>query len=224
MFEDGHLLLVLHAPPRPDEDERKGRFFWRDASGEWHSSEGGTGPQVLDRHLSDYAELLESYDVKESNATTSEDYFAVLEALAPLHRATRNMHTVLQDARKLCPSDRDIINLRDRSYDLERTGDLLYTETKNQLDFAVAKQAEEQSRASHRMAVAAHRLNVLAAFFFPIVTLCAIFGVNLTHGFEETESPGPFLVLIAVGLVCGVLLTSLISSKPANVLEKRAKD
>ena len=223
MFEDGHLLLVLHAPPQPDEDERQGRFYWREPTGVWHSSEGGTGPQVLDRHLSDYAELLESYDVKEANATTSEDYFDVLEALAPLHRATRNLHRVLQDARKLCPSDRDIINYRDRSYELERTGDLLYSETKNQLDFVVAKQVEGQAKASHRLAIAAHRLNLLAAFFFPIATLSAIFGVNMTHGFEKAGGPGPFLVLIAVGLVMGILLTSIVSSKPTSLPEKRVK-
>ena len=29
MAADGHLLLVLHRPPGPEDAERSGRFFWR---------------------------------------------------------------------------------------------------------------------------------------------------------------------------------------------------
>ena len=39
MFCDGHLLLVLHRPPKEDEVQRKGRFFWRSPDGTWTSSE-----------------------------------------------------------------------------------------------------------------------------------------------------------------------------------------
>ena len=35
MHEEGHLLLVLHAPPSPDSPHREGRFFWRDHAGQW---------------------------------------------------------------------------------------------------------------------------------------------------------------------------------------------
>ena len=34
MKADGHLLVILHAPPKPDVAEREGRFFWRDARSE----------------------------------------------------------------------------------------------------------------------------------------------------------------------------------------------
>ena len=61
---------------------------------------------------------------------------------------------------------------------------LLYNEARNSLDFSIARRGEEQARSSHRMAVSAHRLNLLAAFFFPIATLTALFGVNLRHGLE----------------------------------------
>ena len=71
----------------------------------------------------------------------------------------------LQEARKLVPDDRDLINLRDRAYEIERTADLLYNTAKNAMDFTIAVRAEEESRASRRMAVSAHRLNILAAFF-----------------------------------------------------------
>ena len=43
MAADGHLLLVLHAPPKPDDPERVGRFFWRNPQGEWLSKDLGSG-------------------------------------------------------------------------------------------------------------------------------------------------------------------------------------
>ena len=43
MCEDDQVLLVLHAPPKPDEDERYGRFFWRKADGTWVSDQLGEG-------------------------------------------------------------------------------------------------------------------------------------------------------------------------------------
>ena len=103
----------------------------------------------------------------------------MLEQLTPIHRAVQNLYQVLQEARNMCPDYRDIIDVRDRAYVIERTADLLFSGTKNSLDFIVAKRAEEQVHASHRMAAAAHRLNILAAFFFPIITLTTIFGVDV---------------------------------------------
>ena len=43
MAADGHLLLVLHAPPKPEAAEREGRFFWRNPQGEWTSKDLGSG-------------------------------------------------------------------------------------------------------------------------------------------------------------------------------------
>jgi hypothetical protein len=71
---------------------------------------------------------------------------------------------------------------------------------------------------SHQMSVAAHRLNVLAAFFFPIVTLMAIFGANLQHGLEgwdKLNGPLPLIVVLAAGLLCGVVLTGFVT-RPAR--------
>jgi len=71
----------------------------------------------------------------------------------------------------------------------------------------MAKSAEAQGKSSIDMAKAAHRLNVLAAFFFPIVTLAGIFGVNLRHGLEGIPAPFAFLSLVGVGLFFGMILT-----------------
>ncbi|RIK83087.1 MAG: hypothetical protein DCC68_04550 [Planctomycetota bacterium] len=211
MIHEGHVLLVLHRPPKPDEEQREGRFFWRKPDGTWLSSESGGGLASLEAHIQEYADLVERYDQREERATTAAEYFDVIQAVTPIHRAARNLHQVLQDARKAVPEDRDLIDFRDRAYDIERNAELLYTDTKNGLDYALARRAEEQAAAAHKMSVAAHRLNVLAAFFFPIATLSAVFGVNLQHGWENAPGPGPFVTLLAAGLVCGFLLKGYIT-------------
>src|SRR5687767_3348606 len=50
MLAGGHLLLVLHEPPGPDDTHRVGRFFWRDIDGSWKSNNLGPGIQALRKH------------------------------------------------------------------------------------------------------------------------------------------------------------------------------
>ena len=217
---DGHLMLALHAPPKPDEHERRGRYFWRKPDGTWADSSRGTGLNSLQKHLNEYADILEEYDDQEERAVSAEDHFAILEGLAPIHRAAQHLHQVLQEARQLCPQDRSILDFRDRAYEIERTAGLLYNGAKSALDFTVAKRAEEEARSSHRMAVAAHRLNILAAFFFPIATLGAAFGMNLEHRFEKAWVPYPFVAVIVVGLILGVVLKSFVT-RPYETAQAR---
>ena len=214
MAADGHLLLVLHAPPRPSENQRHGRFFWRDPAGQWTSKDRGTGINALNKHLEEYEEVINKLDRLEEQATTSHEYFAILEQLSPVHRAATNLHNVLQAARKECPDFRELINLRDRAYEIERTAELLLAEVKNALDVAVAKRAEEQSASSHQMSIASHRLNILAAFFFPLATLMAIFGANLRHGWEDVWPPIPMLVVLGLGLALGGILAAFVTTRP----------
>lgn len=216
MAAEGHLLLVLHAPPKPDDTDRVGRFFWRNPQGDWLSKDLGSGIRALGLHIDEFEDLLNKLDREEAQANTIEDYFRVLEQLAPIHRTVRNLYQVLQEARQLCPDDREILNMRDRAYALERSAELLFQETKNSLDFRMAKQAEVQARAAERMVVAQHRLNMLVAFFFPIATLTTIFGVNLQHGYENRYVPNLFLGTIAVGLALGIVLTLFIARRPRS--------
>ncbi len=216
MFQEGHLLLVLHAPPKSQDAERHGRFFWRNPQGEWTSKDLGVGIRSLAKHIEEYEEIIARLDREEEQATTADRCFQVLEDLAPVYRSARNLHLVLQEARKLCPDDPDIINMRDRAYTIERNAELLYGETKNALDYAVVKRAEEQAQASRHILVASHRLNMLVAFFFPIATLTAVFGVNLEHGFEHKHSPHLFLGTIAIGLLLGLVLTAFVGRRHRN--------
>ena len=213
IFEEGHLLLVLHAPPKPDDPARTGKYFWRNLDGQWASNGFGSGIQALGTHIDEYEDAVAQLDRLEEQATTADQFFHILENLAPVYRAARNMHQVLQDARKLCPDDPHILNMRDRAYAVERNAELLFEGAKNALDFAVAKRAEDQALSSRNMALAAHRLNILAAFFFPIATLTTIFGVNLKHGYEEQFAPFLFVGTISVGLLLGLILTVFVTKR-----------
>ncbi len=214
MAADGHLLVILHDPPGPEEVERQGRFFWRQPDGTWHASQGN-GPEALASYLEEYQQLLEGLEEQEKGSETARDYFEVLRELTPVVRASRNMHLALQQARDLVPRSKGLINLRDRAYANERMAELLYSDSKNSLDFVIARRSEQQAEASHQMAVSSHRLNVLAAFFFPIATLSAIFGVNMRFGLEQDRmnSIVPFVSMLLLGLVTGFVLKSLITRK-----------
>lgn len=165
---------------------------------------------ALEQHLAEYEDILDKLDDEEDHAQSAGALSAILEQLTPLYPSARNLHQVMQEARKTVPDDRGLINLRDRAYDIERTAELLYNGVKNSLDLAVARRAEEQARSSQRMATAAHRLNVLAAFFFPIATLSAVFGVNLEYGLEGMHGPYLFLALITTGVITGALLPAFV--------------
>ena len=120
----------------------------------------------------------------------------------------------MQAARELLPGVREIIDLRDQTVGLRRAIDLLSSETKNALEFEIALQGERQAKLSHQMNVSAHRLNILAAVFFPLVTLTGIFGMNLNSGIVRAlgEKPAFWLVLSA-GVLIGVCLYALISRR-----------
>ncbi len=213
MAADGHLLLVLHKPPKAGDNERLGRFFWRRPDGSWLSNVLGQGAAAIGRHLGEFSELVEKFDRLEENATTIDQMFNIIESMSPVQRSARNLHSALQEARTLIASDRDLINLRDRAYEIERAAELLLAEVQNALEFALAKKTEEQTAAAHQMALASHRLNLLAAFFFPIVTLCSIFGVSLQHGVEDIiKPPFAFLGVIGIGLVMGFILCSILAA------------
>ncbi|HVK08337.1 MAG TPA: hypothetical protein VM597_06120 [Gemmataceae bacterium] len=214
MLADGHLLLILHEPPTPGVAERSARAFWRNPAGDWTSKGPGDGPHALKRHVAEFAERVEALEARWQSAGAAADYFELLRELAPLHRTTRNLHAVLQEARELVPGDRDLINLRDRVGDIERTIELLHGDARNGLDFTIAHQAERQAEQSFGMAMAAYRLNVLAAVFFPIVTLGAVFGMHLDNGLRDTATPAHFWGLLAVALLGGVLLARAIARKP----------
>ena len=121
----------------------------------------------------------------------------------------------LEEARKALPEERTLIDHRDRAYDLSRQAELLYEDAKNSMDVAVIRRADEQASSTHQMTVAAHRLNMLAAMFFPFATLGAIFGTTLTDNWSWSHSALPFILFLMTGLLIGLTLAQFIA-RPAN--------
>lgn len=214
MFADGHLLLVLHAVPKPDEDQRVARLFWRAPDGSWQSNKLGPGIKALQKHLNDYAEVLERLEEAEEQGQRADDFLAVLHENGPLQRAARNLYTTLQEARQFVPEDRDVLICRDRAYAIHRAAELLQNDTRNDLDADIARRAEQQAEHSHKIALAGHRLNLMAAAFLPIATLASVFGMNLDHGLHPTLAPWPFWAVLAAGIFLGLLLRASLSNKP----------
>ena len=204
MSAEGHLLLILHELPSLDSAERHLRLFWRAADGTWQSDCLGAGIAALQAHLTEYSKAVDYLDKLESEAFGSDAYFRIRHAITPLRRAAHNLHKALQEGRQAVPDDRELISCRNQADNIERAADLVYEDSEHGLQYAMARQAEHQ-------AVAAHRLNVLAALFLPLATVAALFGMNLPHGFEEAYAPWPFLVVLVGGMVTGMLVQAFVA-------------
>lgn len=220
MESAGQLLLVLHAPPDADEVMRRGRLFWRKDDNSWLAAgEKGAGRLTLASHLDEYQQRLDRIETDVQKATTAREYFDALEKLTPLHRSAKNQHHVLQDARKMCPEVRDLIDLRDRAYQIERTAELSLQETRHLLDLAIARKAEEEAAASKRIEASAHRLNILAAWFFPVVTVSALLGIDLETASavagRDLRPVAPYLFgsLLLGGLIVGGILSTVVTQR-----------
>jgi len=215
MFADGHLLLVLHEPSRPGERSRNARFFWREPNGNWSAHAKGASSLSLKKHIAEFSDRVEALDNLLQNASRADDYYQLLQTITPLHRTSRNLHAALQQARELVPDDRDLITARDAAGDIERSLELLHGDAKNGLEYTVAHETEQQSQRTYEMAVSAHRLNLLAAIFFPIASVSSIFGMNLRSGLDDVPAPLLFWAIVAIGLITGIMLTFVIASRPA---------
>lgn len=217
MHADGHLLLVLHRVPGEEDLVRRGRFFWRQPDGTWRCHPDGGDQAALHRHVKEYEDAVRKLEEQEESATGAEDYFAVLRWIVPLCRAARHLHAVLQQARELQPGDRDLITSRDEAGNVERAAELVAADASNGLEYAMAKQAEEHAKNSYAMAISSHRLNRLAAIFFPIATIGAVFGMNVTHGYETEYAPFLFWALVAGTVILGVFLNLSIMNTPPRL-------
>ena len=160
--------------------------------------------------IDEYVKSIDYFDGQEELAHRAAEYLPLLDGLSPLMRAARNLYEVMQEARQLAPEVRELIDLRDRAYEMSRTVELLYQDAKNSMDVAVVRRAEEQATASHHMSVSAHRLNTMAAIFFPLATLGTIFGTTFTENWSWSATAGPFVLFLLIGLIAGVGLAMFV--------------
>ncbi len=212
MVADGHLLLVLHKIPTHDMDEREAAFFWRKPDGEWESTARGQGLHTLRQHLETFEQAEERFDAALIKASNAEDYFQILQDLGPVSHAAKNLHATLQSAREAIHDDRNIIDLRDQAYDLQRTLELLYTDTRAALDFYMARKSEEQIRLGMQSIQSENRLNILAAIFFPITAIAGIFGMNLRSGLEDLPIFAFWMIFLG-GLILGFMTRGWVSMR-----------
>lgn len=213
MEHEGHLLLIAHDVPEAEENSRRGILFWRDTAGSWKGSHGGMGIEAIQEHLNHFSEKIEAMDVAEQRAQKADDYLPLLDGLAPIARTIRHLLDALEEARKLVPNARELIDFRDRAYELSRQADLLYEDVKNGLEIALVRRADEQAQAAHRMMVASHRLNMMAALFFPFATLGAVFGTTLTDNWSWSHTPWPFEAFLAANALAGLIMVIYVSRK-----------
>ncbi|WP_309386807.1 CorA family divalent cation transporter [Cerasicoccus frondis] len=212
IFEDGHLLIILHEPPGPDDVNRTHKVFWRKPDGGILCNGHDNGERQLKAFFDEYDKKLKALETIYDEAKDAEDYFKLIEELLPLQRATTNTYNTLQAAREQVRDDRFILEMRDRAYTVSRNFELLLGDAKMAMDFRIARKAEEQVAQANMAVEAQHRLNILAAVFFPLTAIATIFGMNLVHGFEG-ESPLVFWVVFIVGLVTGLVLKSWVVSQ-----------
>ncbi len=204
MLEEGHLFIILHKIPAPDEQRRRPALFWRQPNNQWLSTERGAGANALSLFLTAYEERLLELDQAEVKANSATEYHQVLEGIAPVLRSSRGLHRALQEARDKLKEDRDLIDFRDRAAGIERSAELLLQDAQFGLSFTAAKQAETQAQSATRMASAAHRLNLLAALFLPISALTGIFGMEIRSGLADTSMN--FIAVLGAGLGVGLVL------------------
>lgn len=217
MVASNHLLIVCHHVPEHDEAARRGLLFWMNAQGEWRASNGDPGKAALQMHLERYAKRIDAYEAAETQAHTADDYLKILDGLVPIIRSARNLLATLEEARKAFPKERSLIDHRDKAYDISRQVDLLYEDSKNAMQVTLIRRADEQTAVTHRMAVAAHRLNLLAAVFLPLATLGAIFGTTLTDNWSWSETPTGFVCFLGVGIATGLFLVRFVSMSKSRL-------
>ncbi len=213
IVEEGHLLLVLHKPPGPDDAKREGVLFWRSPEGAWQCSRSGPGAGGVKRHVQAYAALEAKLTADFEQATTLDGLFDVVEALTPLVRASRNQHTAIQAAREAVKGDAALIEVRDLSYEVVRNLELLLEDARNELQFRSAREAENQAQLGRAVLHASHRLNTLAAWFFPLTAVTSLFGMNLAHGLD-TRSPLLFWAVFFFGVGLGFGMKGWVLLKP----------
>ena len=204
IYEDDHLLIILHTPPDADTDDRTAQVFLRSPNGRYQCNGLENGEIKLKKLLATYGELLQQNEVTYARARSASDLHTILERMMPVHRSASNLSTALQSARDLVRDDAFLIGMRDEAYEVSRGLELLLHDARLTLDYRIAHSAEEQAEKTQELARAQHKLNVLAAITFPLIAVATLFGMNLATGLEN-RPPALFWFIFAVGLGVGLV-------------------
>jgi Mg2+ and Co2+ transporter CorA len=218
IFEDETCLLILHTPPERKNHKRETLVFLRQPGGQWKCNGRDDGIMRLQKLLLTYEDQCDKFLDEFQKAETSDLLFELLTRLNSAKRTANDMFTALQAARDLIKVDPDLIECRDRAYEISRNYELIYHDAKTALDFRIAKNSQDDAEAAKLVLKAQHKLNVLAAIFFPLMALTSIFGMNLPNGLEKLGIP-IFWVIFICGLVIGTYFKGWViekSNRPAH--------
>lgn len=221
IYEADHLLLVLHAPPKADGNEREHEIFLRLPQGKWLHKGIDHGDHALNKYMEDYRLLYNELENRFEKASSIDSLFAVIDTLIPLARSSNNMRLALQTARESLGNDAFIIDMRDRSVDIARGFELLLADARLALEFRLARSAETQARAAEAGNRAQNKLNILAAIAFPLMSVSAVFGMNLQSGLENKPVLAFWLVFLG-GLGLGLFVKGWVSSAPAPETKRQS--
>ena len=219
--ESDHILILLHKVPKKSSNLRESLFLWRNDKGEWHSSERGNGLKTLKDFLESFSHAVDRLEESYECATVSTDFFKLLEELAPLQRTVKNMSRTLQEARQIVGVE--MINYRDHSEELFRSIDLLYSDCKHALDYAMAKKAEEQSELQKQALIVGHRLNIIMALFLPATAVASLLGMNITNGLES-ETSRNFMIVVIVTSLLGLVMRYWVLKKPRISFSEKSSE
>ncbi|MAG94219.1 MAG: hypothetical protein CMJ48_10765 [Planctomycetaceae bacterium] len=188
IHEDLELLIILHAVPRSDDGHVEHAVFWVRPDGEVEFNGRPNGARELRLLVQSYEQAFEELEGRYERASSSHALFQIIEELAPITRACKNMSITLQAAREAMRENGLILEMRDATAELQRGYELLLGDTKVGLEYRIARTAEKQATKAAEAVDAQHRLNILAAIFFPLTAVATIFGMNLQHGYEQEAS------------------------------------
>ncbi|MDM8558943.1 hypothetical protein [Candidatus Parabeggiatoa sp. HSG14] len=212
LFEKDYLLLILHAPPKSDQESRDTVIFLRQPDGKLLCNGLNNGEHRLHKLIGSYHRQYQSLHKQYQLAKDAQQFFDIIEATTPISRAAQNMICTLNVSVEMVKEDIFLIGKRDEAEEVARNFELLLLDSKSALDFRLAKNVEDQAKKSEQMAIAQHKLNVLAAMTFPILTIAAIFGMNVHHGLE-TENPVIFWLIFMAGLIIGLSTKNWLNKK-----------
>lgn len=213
IHERDHLLLILHEPPQSAGGVRNHAVFLRTPDGAWAFQGHANGEQALRRLLDAYQERLTQGLAAYDRADDAAALFALIERVRPVARAAGNLQAALQAAREAVKGDAEMITARDRSVDIHRGLELLLADAQLALNFRLAQQAEAQTRAALANHRAQEKLNTLAAWTLPLMTVAGVFGMNLRHGWEAM-AVWVFWAVLAVGMLLGWWVKAWVQRSP----------